>query len=354
MVTQIDGEDAPTRHDRCDASPMRPAPAAEAMVLGSLRPIREAVAGATSVDARAHRIGRSQDGRVARSQLTVAGVSRRTVYRRISEGGWTAHAGGVIDLGTHDPCWRQEVVTALLAAGAARGTAWVSHLAAARLHGFLDVEEPDTIDLTVPRSGRATSVHARIHRVRALPSGQRCVADGLPATSPARTILDMAVETAVRTLEPVLWDAARRRPEIATELARAVGQTPWHRGRATVQRLLGMLHPQIAEAGSPLEVHGLLALRDRRLPQPVLQYLVRDHHGRILARVDAAWPAARVAVEFDGVAWHATPTARTRDRERQARLAAAGWVVHVVTARELEGARLEAVKDELRRRIASV
>ena len=44
-------------------------------------------------------------------------------------------------------------------------------------------------------------------------------------------------------------------------------------------------------------------------------------------RLDAAWPDVKLAVEFDGAAFHAGPDAWQRDLRRNAALAALGWVV---------------------------
>jgi very-short-patch-repair endonuclease len=43
--------------------------------------------------------------------------------------------------------------------------------------------------------------------------------------------------------------------------------------------------------------------------------------------VDAAWPEVKLAVEFDGAAFHADRDAWQRDLRRDAALAALGWVV---------------------------
>ncbi|TQS40596.1 endonuclease domain-containing protein [Cryptosporangium phraense] len=69
------------------------------------------------------------------------------------------------------------------------------------------------------------------------------------------------------------------------------------------------------------------------LPQPVPQYEV--WLGRTFAgRVDLAWPAAKVALEYDG-AHHAEYGQFTRDRARLNRLVEAGWTVLHMTARDL-------------------
>ncbi|SEG64467.1 Protein of unknown function [Saccharopolyspora kobensis] len=53
-----------------------------------------------------------------------------------------------------------------------------------------------------------------------------------------------------------------------------------------------------------------------------------------VARVDLAFEAARVAVEYDG-GWHADPAQIKRDEVRRNRLARLGWIVVVVTSDQL-------------------
>ena len=74
-----------------------------------------------------------------------------------------------------------------------------------------------------------------------------------------------------------------------------------------------------------------MQLRRRGLV-PVPQFVVRDARGGFVARVDLAFPAQRVAVEYDG-AWHAEPGRFAKDRRRLNALLAAGWrVVHLTAA----------------------
>ena len=72
------------------------------------------------------------------------------------------------------------------------------------------------------------------------------------------------------------------------------------------------------------------------------QFVVRDGAG-VVARVDFAWPAAKVAVEYEG-AWHGeSPQQVAADRRRLNALTAAGWTVVFVTAADLyEPARVAA------------
>jgi very-short-patch-repair endonuclease len=59
----------------------------------------------------------------------------------------------------------------------------------------------------------------------------------------------------------------------------------------------------------------------------VLQLNVFDRDGQWIARVDMAWPSRRVIIEVDGREHHETPEAVLRDRDKQNRLAGAGWTL---------------------------
>jgi hypothetical protein len=317
-----------------------------------VREVRCFAARMSAIDAAANALGRDQHGQVARRQLREAGVDARAVRRRLAAGVWTEPIPRVIDIGTHPPSWRQELMRVVLAAGSG---AVVSHACAAHLLGFLDVEEPEQLDVTVLR-GRFPQVgEVRLHTVKApLPDEEVVEVDGFRCTSPARTLLDLATSLATRRLEALLWDAARRDTQLPIALAGVLARDTRARGRRGLRALLADLHPQVAELASPLEVEGVLALDHAGAPRPVLQHVVRDEAGRFAARVDAAWRAARVIVEFDGAAYHDHPHARARDERRLARLRSLGWEVHVLTVDDLRRpARLRRIVERIRIRTAA-
>ena len=86
-------------------------------------------------------------------------------------------------------------------------------------------------------------------------------------------------------------------------------------------------------AASPPETRLRLLVGRSALPIPVAQFEV-CHEGRLVARVDFAWPSKKVALEYDGF-WHAEEGQFARDRERLNRLREAGWVVVFVTAADM-------------------
>jgi hypothetical protein len=149
-------------------------------------------------------------------------------------------------------------------------------------------------------------------------------------TTPVRTAVDLArrgpVEDAV-----VLVDQMVHAGLVALPVVRAaVAALPRCRGSRAAREVVS-LTDGLAE--SPQETRLRLVLHASDLPDPVAQYEVRDGRA-FVARVDFAWVAQRLALEYDGI-WHAEPGRFRRDRERLNRLTAAGWRVVFVTAVDL-------------------
>lgn len=88
---------------------------------------------------------------------------------------------------------------------------------------------------------------------------------------------------------------------------------------------------------SHLEDDFLRLVRAADLPQPRIQYILRDGD-RFIARLDFAYPEQRVAIEVDGFRYHADRRAFDDDRARANAIQAMGWLVLRITAKHLEEA----------------
>jgi len=88
-------------------------------------------------------------------------------------------------------------------------------------------------------------------------------------------------------------------------------------------------------SGSAKEVVLAQLLCRAGLPDPVREHEVRAN-GRLVARVDLAYPQWKVAIELDSVRWHTGGAALTRDALRRNRLQSLGWIVVSVTVAVLE------------------
>jgi len=101
---------------------------------------------------------------------------------------------------------------------------------------------------------------------------------------------------------------------------------PRVRGLWQVVRVADLADP-LAE--SPMETRQRLVLVFAGLPRPVSQLNVYDAAGRFVARLDLAYEAEKVAVEYDGADhWHQ----RRHDDRRRDALRSLGWTVLVFSA----------------------
>ena len=96
---------------------------------------------------------------------------------------------------------------------------------------------------------------------------------------------------------------------------------PGARGCRQLARAIALADP-LSE--SAMETRLRLILVVGGLPPPVAQYRVRDGSGRVLARVDLAYPKARLAIEYDGH-YHFDDLNSRRDRRRDLLLDELGW-----------------------------
>jgi hypothetical protein len=126
-------------------------------------------------------------------------------------------------------------------------------------------------------------------------------------------------------------DALSRRCDVKRSCLMAFGEKK--RGDYGGRRALRAFDLVEPKAESPPESTLRMLLILGGLPRPVVQHRVL-HQGRFVARVDLAWPAVKLAVEYDGE-WHGEPGQLPLDRQRLRALRRAHWEVHPVTRFDL-------------------
>jgi hypothetical protein len=201
----------------------------------------------------------------------------------------------------------------------------ISHLSAADVWGLqipLRSRDDDRVHVTVPEHSRAESrSDRRLYRLRL--EGRDVVRRwSLPVTSPARTWRDLAgvlEPGALLAASDQIVNGLASREELSAELLRR----PSGRGCARARRVLPLADP-LAE--SPMESVVRWLVHEAGLPQPELQYEVRDDADGFVGRADLAWPEHKVLVEFDGDV-HRERGVFVNDLRRQNRLIAAGWTI---------------------------
>jgi hypothetical protein len=227
----------------------------------------------------------------------------------------------------------------------------LSHLTALAAHRVTKVETT-RLHVTVPASRRVrSSTWLRIHRSIQDPVVVR--ARGLQATALPRSLVDAwgdahRARAERRTPELVrgaLLRAVRDRRVAVADVAEQVALRPELPGRLRLVELLEMVD---RGSHSELELFGVQhVLTVPALPRCQLQHRVLLPDGPV--RLDAAWPEVKLAVEFDGAAFHGSREARERDLRRDAALSVLGWVVLRFSYR-----RLTSDPDGCRAQIAAV
>jgi hypothetical protein len=202
-------------------------------------------------------------------------------------------------------------MAAVLAAGEG---AVLSHLAAA-VHWKVWRRKADGIDVLVPGNRRNRKAF-RVHRVRNLDKRDTTTYQGIPITTPARTLVDLAQTLTAHQLANVIHEAAFRNrfDENATRAAmtRATG------------RPLATLHAALrAHAAGSAGTRS--ALEDRFLetwtgPEPRVNTKVNG------IEVDLYWPDQDLVVEVDGPG-HTRPRTRAEDQDRDRELRENGITV---------------------------
>jgi very-short-patch-repair endonuclease len=228
---------------------------------------------------------------------------------------------------------RGRLRAAALACG--RG-AVVSHRSAGALLGLLDAG-PRVVDVIAPPSRGRKIDGIRFHRVRPPRRDEVGTLEGIPCTSPARTLVDLSGAIGDRTLRSCFERAAQRR--LLDIPAIEASMDPGRRGVRSLRALIDEWRraAPVAKKGrlkSPLEAKVLPLLVRRKLSTPVLNAPVEIPNGRI--EVDFLWPDHQFVVEADSRDFHATPLAFERDRWRDRELLSAGYTTLRVTHRQAE------------------
>ncbi|KLL11993.1 hypothetical protein FrCorBMG51_07685 [Protofrankia coriariae] len=266
------------------------------------------------------RQARQQDGVISGSQAQAFGLTRRQIARLVHSGEWQYPGRGAYLLpGAHPH--RSRVRAALLH----RPDAVACEITAARLLAFggLPVARPDEpVHLLLPfESARRQPNGVKLHWDD-VPHAHVTDIHGIPTTSAPRTLVDMVLRRD-RDDAVALMDAALRGGHL-TDLTSARSLAFGRRGAAA--RSSWWRHAD-GRAESPLETRLRLLLTDAGVAPEQLQWQVRDDSGRVVARLDLAWPSRQLDVEADGTSVHGGPVALYRDRHRQNLLTTLGWTV---------------------------
>jgi very-short-patch-repair endonuclease len=266
-------------------------------------------------------IAGTQYGLVTSAQALKA-LGRGRKQRWVTERRLVVIQPGVYRIAGAPQTWHQSVMAAALAADGI-----VSHRSAAELWGL--IQPAGYVDVVVkpPHQPRLTPP-AILHRVTDLRPDLAVERAGMRLTDPVRTLVDLGLVLPHWSVRTALARGITTRLLGITEV-QALRDALGRRGRngtGVIQRVLDehLLTGGLDESELETRFHRLARRHD--LPVMTIQHEVWSA-GRFIARVDAAYPDRKIAIEVDGFSAHSSPDAFQRDRTRQNRLVALGWTV---------------------------
>jgi very-short-patch-repair endonuclease len=266
-----------------------------------------------------------QRGVVTWDQLLAVGFEPAGIRRRLADGRLQAVHRGVYAVGHPHLGLQGRWLAAVWAYGEG---ALLSHRGAAALWGLAKPWAP-VVDVTAAagRQGIRRRERIWIHRGRLHPE-DRAVRAGIPVTTVARTLFDLAEFVSFKRLESA-WEEADRLNLLQLRAVEGVCERGYgRRALRPIRRLLAEARAATITR-SPLEDDFATFCHEHRLPMPSFNTRVLGYE------VDALWPAQRLAAELDSWEFHRHRAAFERDRARDAALQAAGYRTIRITHRRL-------------------
>jgi hypothetical protein len=297
----------------------------------------------THLDKRIAGLSRGRRGIVTRRQLMSADASKAQIDHRLATRHLHRVHSGVYAVGHSLLSMEGRYMAAVLACG---DDALLSHRSAAALWGLRPVPG-GRIEVTTPHRGRRSRNGITVHATRSLAPGDTAVCSGIPCTSVARTLLDLAAVLSPRALDRALDQSCVLRLYDQGAVEAVLERGRGRRGARMLRRHVARLADEPAPTRSELERRFLELVRDAGFPEPLVNGLVAGYE------VDFSWQAQRLVVETDGRSTHDTPYAFERDRERDLELERTGWHVVRVSWRQLVE-RPDRVSAMLRRRLGLI
>jgi very-short-patch-repair endonuclease len=292
-----------------------------------------------------------QEGLISRRQLDAIAISPGQIKRWVRDGHLRPVFHGVFVTGHGALGPRARIRAAALACPGAV----ISHRSAAALLGFGRVA-PVTVDLIPLEQGGRKIDGIKAHRVPHPGPAERTLVHGIPCTSPARTVVDLAGAYGEVELGKTVEGAATEGLLAVAAIDAILATGPKRRGAPCLRRVLAHWRP-VAETAkhatfrSLFEAKLLPLIADAALPLP--RFNAPVHTAERVLEVDLLWPAERFILEADSRKHHGAEIAFERDRRRDRELLAARHTVLRVTWREVEeepDAVLSVIRDELLRR----
>ncbi|MEA2716660.1 MAG: hypothetical protein QOI99_977 [Actinomycetota bacterium] len=286
-----------------------------------------------SFDAAVARLASRQRSLITHAQVVGLGGTPAMIHTRLASGRWILVGRGIYRLGGAPVTWHQRALAACLVAGPG---AVVSHRSAAVVWGVSGFR-PGPLEITVPEGRSTRNVLATVHRSADIPRADRTKRDGIPVTAGARMLVDLAGRVTPELVEEAVDDVLCRRLATLEAVVRRVDRLGHRRGLEALRSVLQAWNGEGVPA-NVAEMGIVRVLLGAGLPPPVRQQEIFDA-GELVARVDLAYPQAKLAIELDSFRWHAGRGPFRSDRVRGNRIAALGWRVLRATPEDVSDGR---------------
>ena len=270
---------------------------------------------ATRADVRLASLASSQWGVVDTDDLRRCGFDKHAVARRVHAGRLHPLHRRVFAVGHTNLPQQARILAAVKACG---DEAWASLHASGDLHRFIALGDRRP-DVTVLGATARRHEGIRVHRSTRLDPCDVTRCQGIPCTTPARTLADLAGVLGYDELRRATRQAQSLRVVSLPQLVEALARLRPFRGAANLARIVAT---GPAPTRSELEDVVLDLILRGGFRHPDVNVPIRVGGRRIVP--DFRWPEQRLVLEADGAQWHDGELAREDDAERQAILEAAG------------------------------
>ena len=262
------------------------------------------------------RLAGGQAGAVGRSQLTALGLGRGAIDHRIERRRFHRRHRGAYLVGHDIPAEHADYTVAVLACGEG---AYLGRRSALERYGVVERRAGD-VHVTVIARRRRSRPGIRVHTTRNADPRDFGSIDGLPITSPARSLLDFADDATPNELARAVNEAQVQNLATPTELRALLKRSPGRKGAAILTATLDRHDgPTTAHEGGEQLLEPLL--RRARLPKPAVNAPLLGYE------VDFLWEQHKLVIECDSGKFHGTPAAVDRDRRKDAHLRRNGYTV---------------------------
>lgn len=270
-----------------------------------------------------------------RADALAAGFSAGVIRARIRDGDWVSLRRGVyiersVLAEVANASDRQHALDVAAVLCTVRHDALACGSSAARILGLETLSAlPDDVVIVTSGDGWGQRRRRHVLRYADVPPHHRASRHGVPTTSAARTIVDLARGWPLADGVVLADSALRGRLTTVTELHDVAVECYFWPGISKVRRALGLADPA---SESVLESLSRIAMYEQQLPAPRTQVVIGDAAGPI-ARADFLWERYGVVGEADGLGKYVSDGRRSTaaivraEKWREERILDAGYEI---------------------------